>query len=47
MWLNRKHMLGRIEELHEDRPGRPLRERVAELDRAGLQTMAIPTVTRA
>jgi hypothetical protein len=47
MWLNRRNMLGRIEELHEGRPGRPLRDRVAALDVAALETVQIPTVTRA
>ena len=47
MWLNRRNMLGRIEELHEGRPCRPLRDRVAELDLGTLETVPIPAASRA
>ena len=49
MWVNRKHMLATRTRLHAGRPGRPLRDRVAEAQVAGaaLPDVAIPGGTRA
>ena len=43
MWVNRRHMLSRLIRLHEDRGGRPLRERVADAAfRSALPTFDVP-----
>jgi polysaccharide deacetylase family protein (PEP-CTERM system associated) len=48
MWVNRRHMLARLETLHDGRPGRPLRTRVAEADLGNtLATFTVPAVAPA
>jgi polysaccharide deacetylase family protein (PEP-CTERM system associated) len=48
MWVNRRNMLDRIRQMHEGRPGRPLRARIADpavVD--ALETFAMPSGARA
>ena len=48
MWVNRRNMLDRIRQMHEGRPGRPLRARIADpavVD--ALETFALPSGARA